>query len=175
MYDILKNKITSGNFTVSVMTETINTLYADGELTKEQRDELLQLMPSHSDPMSEAPEVKELYERLLEEVTALKETVAEQDERIWKLENPGEEQEEPEPGVTVPAWEPWDSISHDWYTYGDVVQHSGKYWIDTLQGMMNTWEPGSAGIDERYWKEITKEQAEGIISGDMTVEEVLGQ
>ena len=175
MYDILKNKITSGNFTVSNMTETINTLYADGELKKEQRDELLQLMPSHSDPMSEAPEVKELYERLLEEVTALKETVAEQEKRIWNLENPGEEPEEPDPGVTVPVWEPWDGISQDWYTYGDVVQHGEKYWIDTLRGMMNTWEPGSAGIDERYGKEITKEQAEGIISGDMTAEEVLGQ
>ena len=75
----------------------------------------------------------------------------------------------------MPVWEPWDGISQDWYTYGDVVQHSEKYWIDTLRGMMNTWEPGSAGIDERYWKEITKEQAEGIISGDMTAEEVLGQ
>ena len=175
MYDILKNKITSGNFTVSAMTETINTLYADGELTKEQRDELLQLVPSHSDPMSEAPEVKELYERLLAEVTALKETVAKQDERIRKLENPGEEPEEPTPSVTVPEWKQWNGINFDWYTYGDVARHSEKYWIDTLQGMMNTWEPGAPGIDERYWKEITKEQAEGIISGDMTVEEVLGQ
>lgn len=177
MYDILKNKITSGNFTVSSMTETINTLYADGELTKEQRNELLQMMPSHSDPMSEAPEVKELYERLVAEVTALKETVAKQDERIKKLENPVEEPEpeETDPVVVVPEWKPWDGISFDWYSYGDVAQHSGKYWIDSLNGMINTWEPGVPGIDERYWKEITKEQAEGIISGDMTVEEVLGQ
>ena len=39
--------------------------------------------------------------------------------------------------------------------------------------MQNTWEPESAGVDERYWKEIAKEQAEGILSGDMTVEEVV--
>lgn len=175
MYDILKNKITSGNFTVSSMTETINTLYADGELTKEQRDELLQLMPSHSDPMSEAPEVKELYERMLKEVTDLKETVKKQDERIWKLEHPGEEPEEPEPGVTVPTWYPWNGINTDWYQYGDVVQHNEKYWLDMLKGMINTWEPGTPGVDDRYWKEITKEQAEGIVSGDMTVDEALGR
>lgn len=175
MYDILKSKITSKNFDVATMTETINTLYADGELTKEQRDELLSMMPGYSTPESKAPELEELYKRLLAEVTELKATVQTQEKRIWKLEHPGEEQEEPDPGVVVPVWEPWDGINQDWYTYGDVVQHSGTYWIDALQGMINTWEPGTPGVDERYWKEITKEQAEGIISGDMTVDEVLGR
>lgn len=175
MYDILKNKITSKNFDVATMTETINTLYADSELTKDQRDELLSMMPGYSTPESEAPELAELYKRLLAEVKELKATVQTQEKRIWKLEHHEEEPEELDPGVVVPDWELWDGINQDWYTYGDVAQHNGAYWIDTLQGMINTWEPGTPGVDERYWKEITKEQAEGIISGDMTVDEVLGR
>ena len=175
MYSIIKNKIQSGNFDVATMTETINTLYADAELTKEQRDELLKLMPSHSDPTTESPELTELYKRLRAEVESLKKNVELQEKRIWKLENPGEEPEEPDPGIEIPIWEPWDGINQDWYSYGDVVQHSEKYWIDTLQKVINTWEPGTVGVDDRYWKEITKEQAEGIVSGDMTVDEVLGR
>lgn len=27
----------------------------------------------------------------------------------------------------------------------------------------DTWEPGAVGVDERYWKEITKEEAEAIV------------
>lgn len=75
--------------------------------------------------------------------------------------------------TTVPAWEPWDGIS-DKYQYGAVVTYNGKYFLDVLYGMQNTWEPESPGVDERYWKEISKEQAEGILAGDITVEEVLG-
>ncbi len=175
MYSIIKNKIQYGNFDVATTTETINTLYADAELTKEQRDELLKLMPSHSDPTTESPELAELYKRLREEVESLKKNVELQEERIWKLENPGEEPEEPDSGIVVPIWEPWDGINQDWYSYGDVVNHSEKYWIDTLQEVINTWEPGTVGVDDRYWKEITKEQAEGIVSGDMTVDEALGR
>lgn len=72
-------------------------------------------------------------------------------------------------------WEPWDGIAQEWYNYGDVVQHSEKYWIDTLKDMMNTWEPGTIGVDERFWKEITKEQAEGILKGELEADEVIAQ
>lgn len=65
--------------------------------------------------------------------------------------------------TTVPAWEPWDGIS-DKYQYGAVVTYNGKYFLDVLYGMQNTWEPESPGVDERYWKEIAKEEAEAIIS-----------
>ena len=41
--------------------------------------------------------------------------------------------------------------------------------------MMNTWEPGTIGVDERFWKEITKEQAEGILKGELEAGEVIAQ
>ena len=164
MYDIIKNIIENGTFRVSDLTNKIDTLWAESKLNDEERNQLVQMMTDHLNPDSEAPELKDLYERLEARVTTLEEEV-----KKLKGEEPGGGEEGT---VTVPAWEPWDGISNK-YQYGAVVTHNTKYFLDVLQGMQNTWEPESAGVDERYWKEITKEQAEGIISGDMIVDEVL--
>ena len=164
MYEIIKNIIENGAFRVSDLTNKIDTLWAESKLSDDERSQLVQMMVDYLNPASEAPELKEMYERLEARVATLEEEV-----KKLKGEEPGGGEEGT---VTVPAWEPWDGIS-DKYKYGAVVTHNGKYFLDVLQGMQNTWEPESAGVDERYWKEITKEQAEGIISGDMTVDEVL--
>ena len=165
MYEIIKNIIENGTFRVSDLTNKIDTLWAESKLTDEERNQLVQMMTDYLNPASESPELKEMYERLEARVNVLEAEV-----QALKGEEPGGGEEGT---VTVPAWEPWDGIS-DKYKYGAVVTHNGKYFLDVLQGIQNTWEPESAGVDERYWKEITKEQAEGIISGDMTVNEVLG-
>lgn len=165
MYDIIKNIIENGTFRVSDLTNKIDTLWAESKLSDDERSQLVQMMIDYLNPASEAPELKEMYERLEARVTTLEEEV-----KKLKGEEPGGGEEGT---VTVPAWEPWDGISNK-YQYGAVVTHNTKYFLDVLQGMQNTWEPESAGVDERYWKEITKEQAEGIISGDMTVDDVLG-
>lgn len=109
------------------------------------------MMTDHINPATEAPELAERIDRLEERVTALENAQT-------------EEPEEPSEGITIQAWEPWDGVS-DKYQYGAVVTHIGKYWQDTLQNMQNTWEPGSSGVDERYWKEITKEEAEALLGG----------
>lgn len=160
MYEIIKAIIENGIFRVNDLTNKIDTLWAESKLSDDERNQLVQMMTDHLNPDSEAPELKDMYERLEARVSTLEAEV-----QALKGEEPGT--------VTVPAWEPWDGIS-DKYQYGAVVTHNGKYFLDVLQGMQNTWEPESAGVDERYWKEITKEQAEGIISGDMTVDEILG-
>ena len=166
MYEIIKNIIENGAFRVNDLTNKIDTLWAESKLSDDERNQLVQMMTDHLNPDSEAPELKELYERLEARVTALEADV----QALKGGEEPGGEEE---PGtVTVPAWEPWDGISSK-YQYGAVVTHNEKYFLNVLQGMQNTWEPESAGVDERYWKEITKEQAEKIISGDTNVDEAL--
>lgn len=106
-------------------------------------------------PSDKEPELKDLYERLESRVSVLEDAVK-------KLQGGGSE--EPEPGeIIVPAWISWDGIS-DNYQYGAVVTHNDKYWQNMLQGVQNTWEPGAVGVDERYWKEITKEEAEAIVN-----------
>lgn len=155
MYDIIKNIIQNGVFKVSDLTTKIDTLWAESKLSDDERNELVQMMTDFLNPSTEAPELKDLYERLEARVSVLEDAVK-------KLQGGGSE--DPEPGeIIVPAWVPWDGIS-DNYQYGAVVTHNDKYWQNMLQGVQNTWEPGAVGVDERYWKEITKEEAEAIVN-----------
>ena len=161
MYDIIKNIIQNGVFKVSDLTTKIDTLWAESKLSDDERNELVQMMTDFLNPSTEAPELKDLYERLEARVSVLEDAVKE-------LQGGGLEEPEPDE-IIVPAWVPWDGISSD-YQYGAVVTHNGKYWQNVLQGMQNTWEPGAVGVDDRYWKEITKEEAEAIVNGDASEE-----
>lgn len=151
MFGIIKNIIANGMFRVNDLSEKIDTLWAESKLSDDERNQLIQMMTDHINPATEAPELAERIARLEERVSALENAQT-------------EEPEEPSEGISVPAWEPWDGVS-DKYQYGAVVTNIGKYWLDTLQNMQNTWEPGSPGVDERYWKEITKEEAEALLGG----------
>ena len=162
MYKIIKSVIIAGNFKLSDMTNKINTLWVTGELNDEQRDELLQLMNDHLNPATEAPELSKRINRVEQRVTILEDAVKE-------LQSDGDESVESDPEeVIIPQWEPWDGIS-DKYQYGAVVTHNGKYWHNVLQGTQNVWEPETAGVGENIWKEITKEEAEALLTP--TIEE----
>lgn len=162
MHEIVKNVILSGSFKLDDMTKKINTLWVQGDLTEEQKNELFILMKEHLNPETEMPEALEMCRALKEEVKILK-------ERVTKLENGGIAPEPPA-GVEVPVWEPWDGISNR-YQYGAVVAIDQKYYIDTFQGQ-NTWMPGSMGT-EGLWKEISKEDAEAVIQGTKTPDQVI--
>lgn len=162
MYKIVKNVIESGNFKLADMSKKIDTLWVQGDLTDEQRTELLALMKENVKPESETPEQTELYRQILEKYTAL-------EDRVTKLENGGVAPEPPV-GVVIEPWEPWDGIS-DRYKYGAVVTIDQKYYISTYQGQ-NTWMPGSMGT-EGLWKEISKENAEAVVSGTKTPDQVI--
>ena len=70
---------------------------------------------------------------------------------VEKLQSGGTDPADPEEPqeVKIPKWEAWDGIS-DKYQTGAVVKHKGKYYQNVLEGMQNTWEPGTTGVDERY-------------------------
>lgn len=162
MYEIIKQVIRSGNFKLADMQKKIDTLWVQGDLSEEQRTELIALMKEHLNPGTEMPEALEMCRALKEEMESLK-------ERIVKLENGGAAPEPPV-GVVVPTWEPWDGIS-DRCKYGAVVTIDQKYYISIFQGQ-NTWMPGSMGT-EGLWKEISKEDAEAVVSGTKTPEQVI--
>lgn len=162
MYSIIKNIIQNGNFRVNDLTTKIDTLWAESKLTDEERDELVQMMTDHLNPATEAPELAERVNQLEDRVDALEAAVKELQ---------GGEVEEPDPEqVVIPQWKAWDGVSSD-YQYGDVVQHNNLYYVDVLQGMQNTWEPGSVGVDNRYWKQVSQEDAEDLILGIIEIEE----
>ena len=162
MYKNVKNVIESGKFKLSDMANKIDILWLQGDLTDDQRTELNALMKEHLNPETETPEVLKLCQELRTEINSVK-------ERVAKLENGGV-MPEPPVGVIVPPWEPWDGIS-DRYKYGSVVTIDQKYYISIFQGQ-NTWMPGSMGT-EGLWKEISKEDAEAVVSGTKTPEQVI--
>ena len=160
MYEIIKSVIEGGAFKLNDLSNKIDTLWVGGKLTDEERENLISLMSDHLNPATEAPQD---YELLARQIADLKETVSSLSDRVTVLEG-GETEPEKPTGVVIPEREPWDGISNQ-YQYGEVVTHNGKYWQNVLSGQQNVWEPESVGVDERYWKEITKEEAESLISG----------
>ena len=165
MYEIIKAVIQSGAVVVSDITQKINTLWVESKLTDEERQELSEMMIDYINPSTQAPELKELYLQLREELGAVKEEVSTLKTEVAELKGTGGTEPGPEPEITIPKWKPWDGISKDYQTAA-VVKHKGKYYKNVLEGMQNTWEPGSAGVDERYWKKITKEEAEALLKGE---------
>lgn len=162
MYSIIKNIIQNGNFRVNDLTTKIDTLWAESKLSDEERDELMQMMSDYLNPATEAPELAERINQLEDKIEAVETAIK---ELQGDVEEPDPEQ------VVIPQWKAWDGVSSD-YQYGDVVQHNGLYYVDVLQSMQNTWEPGSAGVDSRYWMQISQEDAEDLILGIIEVGDV---
>lgn len=147
MANILKNVIRNGGMPLSQVNERIETMYLNGRINAEERAELTELMHAKASPENEKGGWKEMYEALAAKYNEL-------EARVKALEKTagGETEGGEEAGEEIPEWKPWDGIS-DRYQPGAVVAHNGGVWESTYTGQ-NVWEPGAAGIDERYWKKI---------------------
>lgn len=145
MYQIFKNRIAAGGYQLADIQNKAKKLYAMGELTDEQLDELMALSQQNATAEAERPETLAMIQRLTERVEALEKKLAAQDDA---------ETEQPEYEV----WQPWDGISNK-YQKGAVVSHGDKLWRSVFDGQ-NVWEPGTAGT-ENLWVEYTPETEEG--------------
>ena len=139
MYNMILRIITSGDYKITDITNKINTMWITGNLTDDQRDNLLSQAAEHLDPETERPEVIEMLEKLAERITDL-------EQRLAKLEGKTEE-------IGYPEWVPWDGLSNN-YKYGAIVSHNGKLWQSNYSGQ-NVWEPGTTGT-ESLWVEVTE-------------------
>ena len=158
MYSILKSIIMSQKESNDTLYHKIDVAWANGDITDEEKIKLDQLVFQYQNPQV-------LYSRLSEKINVIAEEIEILKASVEKLQS-GKESEEPQDKhVKIPKWEAWDGIS-DKYQTGAVVKHKGKYYQDVLEGMQNTWEPGTTGVDERYWKEITKEEAEALLKSE---------
>lgn len=146
MYDIFKNRILAGGYQLTDMQQRIKKLYAMGELTETQLDELITLSQRNATADTERPEMLKLLRKLSERVEALEKLVLSQDD------------EDPETAEHE-TWAPWDGISNK-YQPGAIVAHNGKLWKSVFAGH-NIWEPGAAGT-ESLWVEYKEEVAEDV-------------
>lgn len=153
MKTILENVIRNNGLPLAQVNERIETMYLTGRISGEERAELIGLMHEKANPANEAGDYRALYEALVVKYNEL-------EARVKALED-ADGADEGGAADGYPEWKPWDGVSAG-YKYGDIVRHNGKVWENMLEGMANVWEPGAAGVDERYWMEIDGENAAGV-------------
>ncbi len=142
MYGNLKRVILGGKYRLSEMVEKVNLMWAESLISDEERGELMELAQQNLNPATQAPEMAELVQRLLERCDALEERVAALER--GGVEGPAEADEWPE-------WRPWDGIS-DRYQPGAQVTHRGVRYVSIYEGQ-NVWVPGALGSDALWRKE----------------------
>ena len=145
---ILENVIKSGKFDLARATELIETGYAEGAYTADERAALLALRDQHLTAENQRPEVLEALARMEAKYAAL-------EARVAALESGGTgEAGGDTPAETIPAWKPWSGVPGSGYQQGDKVTHNGKTWESNYAGE-NVWEPGTLGT-EALWVEVTE-------------------
>ena len=145
MYNTLKFQILAGDFRLTDMQQRARKLYAMGELTDDQLDELQSLIAEKANPEQERPGVMVIVQKLSAMVEALS-------ERVVALESTGTKSASAEViPEDYPTWEPWDGLSN-LYQNGAVVTHNNQLWQSVFSGQ-NVWEPGT--VDERFWVKYT--------------------
>ncbi len=150
MYSLIKNVIRNGNYKLSEIQERAKKLYALGDITAEQLDELMTMASKGVNVDSERPEILEMLKNMSQRIDEL-------EARLATLEAAPKEDEGAEGGeldstAEYDAWTPWDGLS-DKYQQGAIVTHGGKVWKSVFEGQ-NVWEPGTAGT-AALWAEYT--------------------
>ncbi len=152
MYDILKNVILAGGYKLAEIQHKVKKLYAMGDLTDEQLDELMELSQLHASADGERPETMAMLRNLSDRLTVV-------EQKLSAGEIPPEgETDSNETGTGYKEWvQPIAGLTDD-YQYGEILAHIGKLWRSEFKGQ-NVWEPGTPGT-ENIWVEITPEEEE---------------
>ena len=148
MYEVFKSVITSGNYELSDMLTKIDTIWVQGQITDEQRTELINLARQYADPkQSYAPLQKqidtlfvnmaEISTQVLENtanIKAIKDKLAEQGTEVPELE--------PEPEEEYPEWKQ-PTGAHDAYYKDDKMTFTdgNKYICIAPEGVARVWSP----------------------------------
>ena len=132
MYEIIKSVILSGRYVLTDMLTKIDTLWAQGSLTDDERTELIVLAGEGAD-VSQSVDVLE--------------KLADLNKRVAALERAGAT--DPEPGEEYPEY-----VAGKWYYKDDKITHSGKRYICIApDGVVCVWSPEEYPA---YWQEATE-------------------
>lgn len=160
MYDVIKNVIESGRYELNDMLKKIDTIWIQGDITEEQKKELVMVAQANADPSQSNAPLQEQIEEISKKQIALEETVRALSAMVQKIKETVESggtvvpEPEPQPQEEYPAWEPYNGIPPVKYQVGSKVSHNGKKWESMVAN--NVWEPGAFGVDESIWKEIVQ-------------------
>lgn len=143
MYNNVKNVIISKQYELEDMIKKIDVLWLQGDLSDEQKLELVNLardnaIPDHS------------YAALQEQVNKLYEITSEHAVKIAKLETGQEPEPQPEPEEYPEYKQP--TGAHDAYHKDDKVTYNGNHYICIApEGVAVVWNPDTYPA---YWKKV---------------------
>lgn len=133
MFETVQTIINEGGYDLADLTERIKTLFALGELSKEEMEQLLEQAQTNAKP-------DDSYAPLADRVKAIEEWETTVEERLSKLESdsptyPGDPEESAEewPEYKQPTG------AHDAYHVGDKITYKGKHYTCTYNGCV--WTP----------------------------------
>lgn len=158
MYEIFKNVINSKRYNLDDMLKKIDTLWVQGDITEEQKKELVTLAQTNANPENSNAPLQKQIEEIAKKQLTLEETVSALSATVQKIKETveigGTVVPEPEPPATeeCPAWEPYNGIPPVKWQTGSKCMHNGKKWESMVDS--NVWEPGAFGVGAEIWKEI---------------------
>lgn len=129
MYEIIKNVIQSKNYELVDMLKKIKTLWLEGDITDNQKGELVKRARENADPANS-------YAPLQNQIDTLFANYKELAQEILLLKNDGTLPEEPTeeyPAYIQPTG------AHDAYNSGDKVTYNGKRYICQIDNCV--WAP----------------------------------
>lgn len=144
MYEIIKNVINTGDYELKDFLEKINIMYIEGEITKEQKDELDNLARANANPENSYAPLQKQIDNLYLELNTLKSTVEANARGMSALkevvEKLGGTVTEPEIPVTeeYPEYKQ-PTGAHDAYKVGDKITFEGKKYTCILDNCV--WSP----------------------------------
>lgn len=137
MYSIIKDVIDSGMYKLSDILKKIDVIWLQGDITDEERDELIGLARDDADYMSEVS-VQKKFEEYESRLRTLEEKVA-------KLEEGGDTE------PVIPEEYP-EYVVGEWYYNGDKITFGGeKYVCSAPIGQVCTWSPTEYPV---YWQKV---------------------
>lgn len=126
MYKKIKEVIESSRFELSDMLKKIDTIWLQGDITEEQKTELVKLAQEKANPENSYAPLQEQIDNLFKITDTLQTEVKTLSDKVTKLEG-GEIEPEP-PSAEYPEYKQ-PTGSHDAYYKGDKVTFKGKKYI----------------------------------------------
>lgn len=133
MFATFQTIINTGGYDLADLTQRIKTMYATGELTEDEMEQLLKQAQDNAKP-------DDSYAPLADRVKAIETWQREVEERLGKLESGSstDPSELEEPADEWPEYKQ-PTGAHDAYHVGDKITYNGKHYTCLMDGCV--WTP----------------------------------
>ena len=159
MKTIVENVILSGRYVLNDMLNKIDTLWVQGTISSEEREELVILAQKNANPENGYAPMQEQINQLFAMCEELQQAMEANALGVSTLKTSLEEHlktaveiPEPEPAEEYPQWYLWNGVGAIPWQNGSTCTHNGSKWISHVDN--NIWEPGATGVYETIWEMV---------------------